>query len=303
MERGQSSSPLYHFPLHRNILWDRSHSHILSKITLHPHHILPPLLIPVPTLRDIVLLSKNSSQFEQTLRILSLHQIPHHQQCFNDQPLQALASSAYYLHLEAHTYLKSKVSLDKWTACTVPYAIQKEAGHPYDACSAQTLLSNLGKSIRLSSELSFKSIVRTRCTGILNSTSLNWSATLRYEIFLPNVSLQLVRLDLLPIQSTDLSLALLESSKRNFDSFDSGYLTLTQTRRVVLLHESDVTVSSIPIVGVWVAVPSIALSKPNLATKLLLSHPVIWCACVRYLYTVKVRDRVHVDSNTFLMVT
>ena len=296
-----TTSPLFHFPLHRNVLWDRSHLHVLSKIVIQPQQVLPPLLLSTSTIREILMKCKHSSQFDQTLQILSFHEISAQDQYIAEHPLKTFTSSAYFLKFESQDPLRSKIGSEKWTTFTVPYTIQRHTHLAYDASSTQTLLTNLGKSIRLSSEFSFKSIVRSRCIGVLTSTSPYMSATLRFEIFIPMVSFQIVHLDLLPIQPTNLSKSLLERHGR-LESFSSGYLTLTQIRKVVLLQESDLTVSSVPIVGVWISVPTNALSRPNLTTKILLSHPVIWGVCVRYLYAEKVRERVFVDANTFLMV-
>ena len=296
-----TTSPLFHFPLHRHILWDRSHLHVLSKIIIQPQQVLPPLLLSTSTIREVLTHCKHSSQFDQTLQILSFLEVSAQNQYISEHPLKTFTSSAYFLQLEGQNQLRSKGGAEKWTTCTVPHNIQRHTHLAYDASSTQMLLSNLGKSIRLSSEFSFKSIVRSRCIGVLSSTTPYLSATLRYEIFLPMVFLQIVHLDLLPIQPTNLSQSLIERHER-LESFNSGYLTLTQTRRAVLLQESDLTISSVPIVGVWIAVPASALSKPNLTSKILLSHPVVWGVCVRYLYAEKVRERVFVDANTFLMV-
>ena len=299
-ESGQTSSSLFHFPLHRHILWDRSHSHAISKVIIQPQQVLPPLLFSTSSLREILIKCKHSTQFDQVLQILSFHEISTQDQHISEHPLKTFSTSAYFLHLENQEQIRSKLDVEKWSTCTVPYSIQQQPHLGVDVSSTRILLSNLGKSIRLSSEFAFKSMVRSRCFAKLNSSSPYVSATLRYEIFLPMVPLEIVRLDLLPIQLTNLYQSLIEKHERL--EFSSGYLTLTQTRKLVLLHESDLTVSSVPIVGVWVAVPARALSKPTSTTKILLSHPVIWGVCVRYLYAEKVKERVFVDSNTFLLV-
>lgn len=119
----------------------------------------------------------------------------------------------------------------------------------------------------------------------------------RFEAFLPNASFEFAQLSSLPVQSSSVSSKHL---RENAEEIQSGYVTLTQIRRLVLLEEADSLVSTLPIVGVWVHLPFSTQSTRNAGALLL--HPIIWGACVRFLHTDKVRDRALVDRTTFLLV-
>ena len=137
----------------------------------------------------------------------------------------------------------------------------------------------------------------------------------RFEAFLPDVSLDLIELNPLPVQSTPLTALLFQtnsspsytkSTETRFIS--TGYLTLSQIRKVVFLEEEDMLISTVPIVGVWVHFPN-EISSADESNRgslsispSLIRHPVIWGACVRFLYTERIKDRVFADGATFLMV-
>jgi hypothetical protein len=101
-----------------------------------------------------------------------------------------------------------------------------------------------------------------------------------------------------PNRRVDARFATLEAS-------NMGYLTLNQTRKVVLLSESDVSLSSTPIVGVWVRLATSTAENAHfydLDWKQLAHHPYCWSACVRFLYHSRICHRMCVAKDTFLMV-
>lgn len=65
---------------------------------------------------------------------------------------------------------------------------------------------------------------------------------------------------------------------------------MDQTRKLILVLESDPKVARLPIIGIWVTgVP-------------LVQHPFVWASCLRYLHFEKLLDRVCVPPEGFLLV-
>jgi hypothetical protein len=88
-----------------------------------------------------------------------------------------------------------------------------------------------------------------------------------------------------------------------------GYLTLTETRKLLVLHETDSATNNImstPVVGVWVSLPDMTSQdsspsqEPDPARMLL--NPVIWGCCARYLCNQNILEKIWVDDKTFLLV-
>jgi hypothetical protein len=86
-----------------------------------------------------------------------------------------------------------------------------------------------------------------------------------------------------------------------------GYLTLTETRKVLVLHETDSATNNImstPVVGVWVSLPDMASEDlQELDPTSVLLNPVIWGCCARYLCNQNILEKVWVDERTFLLVS
>ena len=225
------------------------------------------------------------------------------------------------------------------------------------------LLLNLGKAIRAGRETSLRSITRIRSAG---SARLHPGGrllgTIRFEMVLPNVSLQFQRIHTIPVLSTPLSLQLARrgavvtsgstspyspmrgsgsgshsssSSSRSNNSNNNnsnspspqmGYLTMNTAKKAVPLLETDPTISTVPLIGIWIAFDddatanatavdhsrSVSSSGQGCSTKSGLSssirNPLTWAHCVRYLFNEHIKDRILLDdgiggaNNTFLLI-
>ncbi|XP_066504386.1 SCL-interrupting locus protein homolog isoform X2 [Hoplias malabaricus] len=69
-----------------------------------------------------------------------------------------------------------------------------------------------------------------------------------------------------------------------------GFMTMDQTRKLLLMLESDPKVYTLPLVGVW------------LSGVTHIHNPVVWVWCLRYLYNSSLQDRVMSESDAFLVV-
>ncbi|XP_030350705.1 SCL-interrupting locus protein isoform X2 [Strigops habroptila] len=69
-----------------------------------------------------------------------------------------------------------------------------------------------------------------------------------------------------------------------------GYLTMDQTRKLLLLLESDPKAYALPLVGVWLSGVTHICS------------PQVWACCLRYLFTTSIQERVFSESGSFLIV-
>ncbi|XP_050163093.1 SCL-interrupting locus protein isoform X2 [Myiozetetes cayanensis] len=69
-----------------------------------------------------------------------------------------------------------------------------------------------------------------------------------------------------------------------------GYLTMDQTRKLLLLLESDPKAYALPLVGVW------------LSGVTQICSPQVWACCLRYLFSSSIQERVFSESGSFLIV-
>ncbi|XP_014675213.1 PREDICTED: SCL-interrupting locus protein-like, partial [Priapulus caudatus] len=70
----------------------------------------------------------------------------------------------------------------------------------------------------------------------------------------------------------------------------TGYLTMDKTRKLILVLETDPKVASLPLIGIWVS----GVYE--------VQHVYIWMACLRYLNSSAIQDRVCKPPDPFLVV-
>ncbi|XP_074077598.1 SCL-interrupting locus protein [Macrotis lagotis] len=69
-----------------------------------------------------------------------------------------------------------------------------------------------------------------------------------------------------------------------------GFLTMDETRKLLLLLESDPKVSSLPLVGIWLSGITHIYS------------PRVWAYCLRYVFSAAVQERVFSESGSFVVI-
>ncbi|KAK5870408.1 hypothetical protein PBY51_025044 [Eleginops maclovinus] len=114
---------------------------------------------------------------------------------------------------------------------------------------------------------------------------LSWSAVC------PSISVEVQPVRSVPIIPTALQRSLSSSSRPPQSSRPQrGFLTMDQTRKLLLLLESDPKASSLPLVGLWLSGVTHIYS------------PQVWAWCLRFLYSSALQDRVFSESGCFLIV-
>nr|XP_010589608.1 SCL-interrupting locus protein isoform X4 [Loxodonta africana] len=73
-------------------------------------------------------------------------------------------------------------------------------------------------------------------------------------------------------------------------TYKHGYLTMDETRKLLLLLESDPKVYSLPLVGIW------------LSGIIHIYSPQVWACCLRYVFSSSIQERVFSESGSFVIV-
>ncbi|KAM9848823.1 SCL-interrupting locus protein homolog [Aulostomus maculatus] len=131
--------------------------------------------------------------------------------------------------------------------------------------------------------------VRVSCQQQNDSAAfgLSWSAVC------PSISLDIQQVRPIPIIPTALLRILTSVTQQlplHTSSRQRGFLTMDQTRKLLLLLESDPKASSLPLVGLWLS----GVTHIN--------NPQVWAWCLRFLFGSALQDRVLSESGFFLLV-
>uniref|UniRef100_A0A3P8U0W8 STIL centriolar assembly protein n=1 Tax=Amphiprion percula TaxID=161767 RepID=A0A3P8U0W8_AMPPE len=114
--------------------------------------------------------------------------------------------------------------------------------------------------------------------------SLSWS------VVYPSVSVDVEPVRVIPIIPTALLRSLTSINQPRAVSRQRGFLTMDQTRKLLLLLESDPKASSLPLVGIW------------LSGVTHIYNPQVWAWCLRFMFSLSLQDRVLSENSSFLLV-
>uniref|UniRef100_A0A8D2L1A0 STIL centriolar assembly protein n=1 Tax=Varanus komodoensis TaxID=61221 RepID=A0A8D2L1A0_VARKO len=73
-------------------------------------------------------------------------------------------------------------------------------------------------------------------------------------------------------------------------TYKCGYLTMDQTRKLLLVLETDPKAYSLPLIGIWLS----GISH--------IYNPQVWTCCLRFLFSSSIQERVLSESGSFLIV-
>ncbi|XP_016376627.1 SCL-interrupting locus protein homolog [Sinocyclocheilus rhinocerous] len=93
-----------------------------------------------------------------------------------------------------------------------------------------------------------------------------------------------------PIIPTALARNLSSPAGVTQNSRKRGFLTMDQTRKLLLILESDPKAYALPLVGIW------------LSGVTHIHNPLVWAWCLRYLHSSALQDKVMSEGGTFLVV-
>lgn len=115
--------------------------------------------------------------------------------------------------------------------------------------------------------------------------SLSWSSVC------PSVSVDVQPVRPVPVIPTALLRSLTAADRpAPHANRQRGFLTMDQTRKLLLLLESDPKASNLPLVGLWLSGVTHVYS------------PQVWLWCLRFLFSSALQDRVLSESHCFLLV-
>ncbi|XP_070817284.1 SCL-interrupting locus protein homolog isoform X2 [Chaetodon trifascialis] len=116
--------------------------------------------------------------------------------------------------------------------------------------------------------------------------------SLRWTSVCPSVAVDVQPVRAVPVIPTALlrSLTSINRPPPHATNRQRGFLTMDQTRKLLLLLESDPKASSLPLVGLW------------LSGVTHVYNPQVWAWCLRFLFSSALQDRVFSESGCFLLV-
>ncbi|KAK0145239.1 SCL-interrupting locus [Merluccius polli] len=173
-------------------------------------------------------------------------------------------------------------------AAGVGLYIESNRGGCFDARRSAAALQQAcsgGDGVELFQLLGVRGQVSCSQQGDQLGFSLHWIAASCASAF------DMVGVRPLPIIPTALARSLSsQGPQRHRLKPQRGFLTMDQTRKLLLLLESDPKAGSLPSVGVWLS----GVVQP--------SNPQVWAWCLRFFHSSSLHDRVLSDQGWFLLV-
>jgi len=144
------------------------------------------------------------------------------------------------------------------------------------------------------------------CHIVFSSDAKNQHLLLKAHLIFPNMTFEMGPVNPLKVVETPLTRSLVaktaKGSKKETQSFRTGFLTLDQSKRVLPLECEDEMVSQFALVGIWVSGVNLSNSGTNKYSCLF--NAKVWAACMRYILWPDIKHRVSPspNKNTFLLV-
>eukprot|EP01041_Mallomonas_annulata_P010365 gene10365-21625_t len=295
------SSRYIEFPISRSVLWD--HRPAGAPLCYNAREKLPPLFIPASIIQNVIreFISAPSQPVDYNVLLCNLKSLTDREKdAVTNWPGRKSKQSSYILRMSNfHQSQRNSNDSDFTLKIPISYCNPTDRDLIFPNTSTRNLLENLQKSISSSRrEFSLKSSIRIRACGTIRQLSHKKPiATLRFEAILPDITFKFQPINPIPILDTTLHshISNYQNSNNNNNNnnavYDIGYITLNQTRKIVLLLVSDPAVASTPLVGLWIHIANTMPNDTTTSTALnpihdILEHPFIWTSCTRFHYSI-----------------
>ncbi|RDD43645.1 SCL-interrupting locus protein-like protein [Trichoplax sp. H2] len=232
--------------------------------------------------------------------------------------LRLAQRSAYQLHTETSAtkriqkfFLLGSLNIDKEenkslhvpTAVIpgdviIPLSMQlaclgSEGVSPFSISEYYDAFQTLTKNLKLSCDsVDIKDMLSLKIHATYYVDSDEISINVTSGVVVPSALITAV--PILPVSIVPTALARSLSGPLHLSNFQdtqkSGYVAINNSHNLLLVLDSDPKLSSIPLVGIWVdGVISI-------------HHPYVWSACMRYLYSQRLTNKIRDGSTGFILV-
>lgn len=164
--------------------------------------------------------------------------------------------------------------------------VQSEAELHHCFKVLQQFTSSSRQTLDLSQLLKVKGHIFCSQQADATAFHLSWS------VVCPSVAVDIQPVRAIPIIPTALlrSLTSVGRPSPHAAGRQRGFLTMDQTRKLLLLLESDPKASNLPLVGLW------------LSGVTHVYNPQVWVWCLRFMFSSGLQDRVLSESGSFLLV-
>ncbi|XP_057166641.1 SCL-interrupting locus protein isoform X1 [Ursus arctos] len=134
--------------------------------------------------------------------------------------------------------------------------------------------------------LSLRAHITSRESSDIVDLDLHWAAVTLANTFkcTPVKPIPIIPTALARNLSSNLNISQVQGT------YKYGYLTMDETRKLLLLLESDPKVCSLPLVGIW------------LSGIIHIYSPQVWACCLRYMFSSSIQERVFSESGNFIIV-